>query len=161
MKPRDIGELQEALGCSFSQLGLLEQALTHSSQAREWEALRRWSIEKADAFWEELLEFVGIEPSRPAGKVMSGQGMLGTKWFEGMTLSAVRNGESGACTLIAGPVGEGGGRNPGRLSGLVIGPAASVPSPAWPASSAAPAPNYQAATLSARRPARTSGSGRC
>jgi ribonuclease-3 len=57
MKPRDIGELQEALGCSFSQLGLLEQALTHSSQAREWEALRPSELSRVGD--NEQLEFLG------------------------------------------------------------------------------------------------------
>jgi hypothetical protein len=31
---------------------------------------------------------------------------LWAQWFEGMTLSAIRNSESGACTLIAGPVAD-------------------------------------------------------
>jgi ribonuclease-3 len=57
MKPRDIGDLQEALGCSFSQPELLEQALTHSSQAREWEALR--PSEQSRAGDNEQLEFLG------------------------------------------------------------------------------------------------------
>jgi ribonuclease-3 len=39
MKPRDIMALEESLGHHFQRQGLIEQALTHSSQAREVEAL--------------------------------------------------------------------------------------------------------------------------
>ncbi|HPM23822.1 MAG TPA: AMP-binding protein, partial [Phycisphaerae bacterium] len=59
--------------------------------APEWEALRRWSIDKPEAFWPELLGYVGIEPSAPATSVMSGSGMLGTKWFTGMKLNYARH----------------------------------------------------------------------
>ena len=40
MKPRDIALLQTTLGYHFQRVELLEQALTHSSQARELEALQ-------------------------------------------------------------------------------------------------------------------------
>jgi len=40
MKPRDIAQLQATLGYRFQRPELLEQALTHSSQARELEALQ-------------------------------------------------------------------------------------------------------------------------
>jgi acetoacetyl-CoA synthetase len=59
--------------------------------APEWEALRRWSIDKPEAFWPELLGYVGIEPSAPATSVMSGSGMLGTKWLTGMKLNYARH----------------------------------------------------------------------
>jgi dsRNA-specific ribonuclease len=39
MKARNISELEQALGYQFSRPELVEQALTHSSQARELEAL--------------------------------------------------------------------------------------------------------------------------
>ena len=57
----------------------------------EWEALRRWAIDRRDLFWEELRQFVGVEPSTPATSVESGAGMLGTKWFEGMRLNYARH----------------------------------------------------------------------
>jgi acetoacetyl-CoA synthetase len=57
----------------------------------EWEALRTWSIEQPAAFWAEMLEYAGIRPSAPARTVMSGAGMLGTKWFDGMTLNYARH----------------------------------------------------------------------
>jgi ribonuclease-3 len=40
MKPRDIARLEEALGHHFRRPELLQQALTHTSQARELEALQ-------------------------------------------------------------------------------------------------------------------------
>jgi ribonuclease III len=40
MKSRNISELEEALGYKFSRPEILEQALTHSSQARELESLQ-------------------------------------------------------------------------------------------------------------------------
>ncbi|HUM05454.1 MAG TPA: ribonuclease III [Terriglobales bacterium] len=39
MKPRDISTLEESLGYTFQRQDLIEQALTHSSQARELEAM--------------------------------------------------------------------------------------------------------------------------
>jgi len=58
--------------------------------AAEWEALRQWSIERRDLFWQELLEYCGVEPSRPAKQVVAGEGMLGTVWFWGMQLNYAR-----------------------------------------------------------------------
>ena len=57
----------------------------------DWEALRDWAIEMRGTFWAELLEFAGVEPSTPAHAVVSGTGMLGTKWFDGMTLNYARH----------------------------------------------------------------------
>ncbi len=57
----------------------------------EWEALRAWAIEQRASFWPEMLEFAGIEPSRPADRVVRGEGMLGTEWFGGMTLNYARH----------------------------------------------------------------------
>jgi acetoacetyl-CoA synthetase len=57
----------------------------------EWEALRQWSIDHRDRFWEEMLAFAQVEPSRPAKVTMAGEGMLGTRWFEGMTLNYARH----------------------------------------------------------------------
>lgn len=57
MKSRNIAELEQALGCSFVRPQLLEQALTHSSQARE---LEYSSVELAQRIGDnEQLEFLG------------------------------------------------------------------------------------------------------
>jgi ribonuclease III len=55
-KPRDIAALQEVLGHRFSRVGLLEQALTHTSQAREQEAQQAAGAPVGD---NEQLEFLG------------------------------------------------------------------------------------------------------
>jgi len=69
----------------------LTRVAQHYQMAPEWETLRRWSIEHKDRFWAELLEFVGVEPSSPYRSVVRGEGMLGTKWFDGMTLNYARH----------------------------------------------------------------------
>ena len=56
-----------------------------------WETLRTWAIENRGAFWSEMLEYAGVEPSKPATSTVSGEGMLGTRWFEGMTLNYARH----------------------------------------------------------------------
>src|SRR6266481_2891768 len=58
MKPHDIMALEEKLGHHFQRQELIEQALTHSSQAREVEALAATdaSVRRGD---NELLEFLG------------------------------------------------------------------------------------------------------
>ena len=58
MKPREIMALEESLGHHFQRQELIEQALTHSSQAREVEALGATepSARRRD---NELLEFLG------------------------------------------------------------------------------------------------------
>src|ERR1700726_2525364 len=57
MKPRDMSELEQALGYQFLRPKLLEQALTHSSQARELESLQPQTPTRvAD---NEQLEFLG------------------------------------------------------------------------------------------------------
>ncbi|MCG3129136.1 MAG: Acetyl-coenzyme A synthetase [Phycisphaerae bacterium] len=59
--------------------------------AADWPALRRWSIERRDLFWSELLQFAEVQPSAPAVRTTSGDGMLGTRWFEGMRLNYARH----------------------------------------------------------------------
>jgi ribonuclease-3 len=56
VKPRDIARLEEALGYHFARPELLQQALTHTSQARELEALQAGRGPVAD---NEQLEFLG------------------------------------------------------------------------------------------------------
>jgi ribonuclease III len=57
MKSRDITTLQAAMGVEFAHADLLQQALTHSSQARELEALH--PAEKRRVGDNEQLEFLG------------------------------------------------------------------------------------------------------
>ncbi|MBK9129240.1 MAG: acetoacetate--CoA ligase [Phycisphaerales bacterium] len=69
---------------------MVRMARKHGFEPR-WEPLWRWSIERPDQFWAEMLEVAQVEPSSPARATMSGRGMLGTKWFEGMTLNYARH----------------------------------------------------------------------
>jgi ribonuclease III len=57
MKSRDIAALQSALGYRFTRAELLEQALTHTSQARELEALQ--PLTRSRVGDNEQLEFLG------------------------------------------------------------------------------------------------------
>jgi len=57
MTQRDIRGLQAALGHSFRSPELLEQALTHTSQAREREAMN--PVEASRVGDNEQLEFLG------------------------------------------------------------------------------------------------------
>src|SRR6202795_824881 len=57
MKPRNISELEQALGYHFSRPELLEQALTHSSQARELESVQTNASTRVGD--NEQLEFLG------------------------------------------------------------------------------------------------------
>jgi ribonuclease-3 len=57
MKPRDMSELEQALGYRFSRPRLLEQALTHSSQARELESLQAQTAARVED--NEQLELLG------------------------------------------------------------------------------------------------------
>ena len=56
-KPEDIAALQEALGYRFTRVELLEQALTHTSQAREREAQQNPALSRVGD--NEQLEFLG------------------------------------------------------------------------------------------------------
>lgn len=57
MKPRNMSELEQALGYQFSRQELLERALTHSSQARELESLQAQTLSRVED--NEQLEFLG------------------------------------------------------------------------------------------------------
>ncbi|HVP10551.1 MAG TPA: acetoacetate--CoA ligase [Phycisphaerae bacterium] len=50
----------------------------------DYPSLHKWSVQHRDQFWQEMWNFAGIKASKPAASVMSGSGMLGTKWFPGL-----------------------------------------------------------------------------
>jgi acetoacetyl-CoA synthetase len=50
----------------------------------QWPAFHSWSVEHRDRFWKEMFDYAQIKVSQPAGCVVSGQGMLGTRWFKGL-----------------------------------------------------------------------------
>ena len=52
-----------------------------------WSALHAWSVANRSAFWVRMIDFAGITPFQAAAAAVSGEGMLGTKWFPGMKLN--------------------------------------------------------------------------
>lgn len=52
-----------------------------------WTALRDWSVANPDRFWADMLEYAEIPVHKPHDEVRTGEGMLGTKWFPGMTFN--------------------------------------------------------------------------
>ena len=59
--------------------------------APDYEALRQWSVQQRERFWEEMRVFAAIDFSTPAKSVCSGSGMLDTRWFEGARLNFARH----------------------------------------------------------------------
>ena len=55
--------------------------------AEDWLSMHRWSIEHRDQFWQEMLDFAEVKPTRDASATCTGQGMLGTDWFPDMELN--------------------------------------------------------------------------
>ncbi len=56
-----------------------------------WQALHTWSVAHPERFWPELLACAGVAPSTPPNSVMTGRGLLGAKWFEGLRLNYARH----------------------------------------------------------------------
>ena len=52
-----------------------------------WPAMHRWSVEHRDQFWGEMWTLAGIETAMPVRSVCTGEGMLGTTWFPGLTFN--------------------------------------------------------------------------
>ena len=55
--------------------------------AANWSALHQWSVTHRDQFWREMLQFAQVNPIKPASATVTGDGLLGTKWFDGMELN--------------------------------------------------------------------------
>jgi acetoacetyl-CoA synthetase len=53
----------------------------------DWETLRQWSVTEFESFWAEMLDYAGIESKSPASATRTGEGMLDSKWFPGMTFN--------------------------------------------------------------------------
>ncbi len=59
---------------------------------RDWEDLRRWSIEDRPAFWDAVWRFAEIRSSRePARVLAAGSSMREDRWFEGARLNFAEN----------------------------------------------------------------------
>ncbi len=55
--------------------------------------LHRWSVEHIEEFWESAWQFFGLQPGAPYQAVLHrpAEGMIGTRWFEGATVSYARH----------------------------------------------------------------------
>lgn len=69
----------------------LERVASQHGIEKDWDSLRRWSVDSHQLFWSELLEFVGIEPTSAAETVLEGTGMQDRRWFPGMRLNYARH----------------------------------------------------------------------
>ncbi|QOJ13467.1 MAG: acetoacetate--CoA ligase [Planctomycetia bacterium] len=59
----------------------LERVAERHGVTRDHESLRRWSIERCDLFWAEMMEFAQVRLRHAPSATFSGSGMLGTRWF--------------------------------------------------------------------------------
>ncbi|WP_342593184.1 acetoacetate--CoA ligase [Ramlibacter agri] len=50
---------------------------------QDFEALRRWSVEHVEDFWQALWTYFGVQSPTPHERVLSGHAMPGARWFEG------------------------------------------------------------------------------
>ena len=71
--------------------GFMLRAARRYSFEADWETLRVWSLTHPDLFWSEMLDYAGIEPSAPCRSAMTGSGLLGTTWFDGLKLNYARH----------------------------------------------------------------------
>ncbi len=58
---------------------LAERGITHEG----YEELRRWSVERPDAFWASIWDYFAIDSAQPYERVRSADPMPGTRWFPG------------------------------------------------------------------------------
>src|SRR4051812_13822832 len=56
-------------------------------QFADYEALWRWSVEDIEGFWQSIVEFCGVQFTRPATSVLGRREMPGAEWFPGATLN--------------------------------------------------------------------------
>ena len=55
----------------------------------DYEALRRWSVEHVDDFWQTLWDYFGIESPTPHERALVDARMPGARWFEGARVNYV------------------------------------------------------------------------
>lgn len=55
--------------------------------AADWASLHRWSVERREVFWREMLALSGAPLPMDDGRTVVGEGLLGTRWFPGVLLN--------------------------------------------------------------------------
>ena len=53
----------------------------------DYESMWRWSVEKAEDFWESVWQFTGVRAHQPYRQILDQRIMPGAKWFDGATLN--------------------------------------------------------------------------
>lgn len=53
----------------------------------DYEALRRWSVQDLEGFWQALWDYFGIESPTPHARVLGERSMPGARWFQGATVN--------------------------------------------------------------------------
>lgn len=64
---------------------------TYGKNFKEYEDLRRWSIQNVSEFWESILRYFGVKSEGEYSEVMSSETMPGTRWFKGLKLNYAEN----------------------------------------------------------------------
>jgi acetoacetyl-CoA synthetase len=64
--------------------GLIASVAEKHGIERDYPSLHRWSVERRDLFWSEMMALADIRPLRSATATVTGEGMLDTRWFPGM-----------------------------------------------------------------------------
>lgn len=60
-------------------------------QLADYEALRQWSVQNLEAFWEQVWAFCGVVASTPYDAVLTTRTMPGAAWFPGARLNYAEN----------------------------------------------------------------------
>ncbi len=63
----------------------------YQKEFKEYEELRRWSVENTSPFWESLLHYFGVKSSGEYSAVLNSEIMPGNRWFEGLRLNYAEN----------------------------------------------------------------------
>jgi acetoacetyl-CoA synthetase len=67
--------------------GFMSRMAARHGFTPEWPSMHRWSVERSAAFWGEMLEYTGLAAATPPSAVRTGEGMLGSRWFPGLTFN--------------------------------------------------------------------------
>jgi acetoacetyl-CoA synthetase len=63
----------------------------HAREFRDYDELRRWSLQELETFWADIWEFCGVRASRPYEQVLDSRTMPGARWFTGSELNYAEN----------------------------------------------------------------------
>jgi len=63
----------------------------HEQNFENYEELWRWSINNLEAFWSSIVDFFGVNLTKPPTHILTDRTMPGTKWFEGAELNYTQN----------------------------------------------------------------------